>query len=89
MEIQPVRKTVVRKGFGEFGGAAGYRAEGPVEELREMLRFYEVLFEELGCELNVMADVLMAMDLRMDLLEEEVDGMRKGAAPRLGNAPPV
>lgn len=80
----------MRKGFGEFGGAAARGTGGPVEELREMLRFYEALFEDLGCELNAIAEVLMAMDLRMDLLEEEVDAMRHSAGmQRLGSVPPV
>ncbi len=43
------------------------------DDLVETLRFHEVLFEELGCEVNLMADIIMAMDLKIDRLEEEVD----------------
>lgn len=75
MEMENIKKVIAR------------RRERP-GDIGEMLRFHEVLFEELGCEMNLMADIIMAMDLKLDRLEDEVDRFcRDTRFRRLGKPP--
>ncbi len=75
MEMENMKRVIARR---------RERPDDPVETLR----FHEVLFEELGCEMNLMADIIMAMDLRIDRLEEEVGRFCRDARFRRLGKPP-
>lgn len=75
MEMENIKRVIARR--REYA-----------DDLGETLRFHEVLFEELGCEMNLMADIIMAMDAKIDRLEGEIDLFRgTGRFRRLGKPP--
>ncbi len=83
MEMEPVKRAVVRRRV-PVGEDAG---EWP-DELVDTLHFHELLFEEMSREMSLMADIIMAMDAKMDLLEAEVVRARRSMRfPRLGSGP--
>lgn len=75
MEMENIKRVIARR---------RERSDG----LGETLRFHEALFEEIGCQMNLMTDIIMAMDLKIERLEEEMDRFYRGTPPaRLGKPP--
>lgn len=80
MEMEHIKRAVVRCDGG---------SEARADDLGDILRFHEMLFEEMGFEMSFMADIMMAMDTKIDRLEEEIGFLRRGHTRfrRLGKPP--